>query len=142
MNFKEVKLKLLDTFNDIGRKGKFAPPSDPDNRFAIAWEYYVAKTLKSYAEKREKIAKEQADAAGLLNKPAPGETSMAYKCGSFHIVGKTNQPAVRIDTAKLNVELGKTLGVDAARTLIKKCQVEASPATSFDFVAVEEFENV
>jgi hypothetical protein len=135
MSLADVKIKVSTAFAKIGNVNGTAMPQNDDNRFSIAWEYLIAKALKSMAEKREEKAKEAAKSAGLLDGDfEPGTTVTTYRNSAFNIIAKTANPASRIDAAVLNSELMKELGVVKAAEIIAKATVKNKAATSFDFV--------
>lgn len=131
----DLTIKIATAFAKIGTSNGTAMPQNDDNRFSIAYEYLVAKKLKSLAEGREKKAKEAAQSAGLLNGDfEPGTTITTYKNKAFNIVAKTNQPAERIDPNLLKAKLMIAIGADKAEKIIKQCTVTNKAATSYDFV--------
>lgn len=136
MSLALVKTHIASKLNKLGtsKDAQSAPPPSTDNRFAIAWEYFIADLLCSLATKRKKQAKEAAQEAGLLTKPKPGNTETVYQTEGLQIVGKTKQPAKTINRAKLSSNLMRELGAEKAQKIIADSEEEATAATEYSFV--------
>lgn len=140
MSLALVKLHLSSALSKLGtsKDAKSAPPEgSTDNRFAIAWEYFVADLLCSLATKRRKVAKEAAEEAGILVKPDEGETKIVYNSDGLQIVAKTKTAAETIDPVKLSALLIKELGAAKAQKIIKDSKKKNAPATTFDVVGAD-----
>jgi hypothetical protein len=135
MSLNQIKANIVLAFAKIGTRNGTARPESSDNRFSIAYEYFVADTLASIASKRKENAKKAAETVGLLSIPKPGDTVTCYENEHLQIIAKTNSPAQRLDPTILSNELSKLIGVDKARAMIAKATVENKPATSYSFVA-------
>lgn len=131
----DLTIKIATAFANIGTKNGTATPQNNDNRFAVAYEFFVAKKLKSLADAREKEAKAAAYDAGLLDgKFRPTTTEVVYKSDGLSIIAKTANPAERIDKAVLRGKLVRELGEAKADEIIKFATKESKAATSFDFI--------
>jgi beta-phosphoglucomutase-like phosphatase (HAD superfamily) len=139
MNLSLTKLAITNTLNKLGtsQNGKSAPPPSTDNRFSIAWEYFVADFMASACNKRKEAAKKAAEEAGIITKPGVGETKTVYKADGLQIIGATKSPAERIDAALLHANLMKEFGEEKAQQILAKCKVKSSPATTFIFASEE-----
>lgn len=135
MSLNQTKANIALAFAKIGTKGSTERPASDDNRWSVAYEYFIAATLSSIADKRKENAKKAAQEAGILTVPEPGETASSYDNEHLQIIAKTNNPASRLDATILSNELSKELGVDKARKIIAKATVNNKPATSYEFVA-------
>lgn len=142
MSLNQIKANIVLAFAKIGTRNGTARPQSDDNRFSVAYEYFVADCLASIASKRKENAKKVAEASGLLSVPKVGDTATCYENEHLQIIAKTNSPATRLDGTILSNELSKLLGMDKARTLIAKATVENKPATSYSFVAKMQKEQV
>jgi hypothetical protein len=133
-----VKTHLERVFKRIGTPDDdMTNPPDgvKENRFSIAWEYFIADFACSYWKKRRDKAKKAADEVGLLV-PAPiGSTIKCYKTKELEIIAKTNSPSTRLDESRLVVELTKKMPLVAAKHLIESCKVENNPATTYSVVS-------
>ena len=132
-----IKSTIAHAFADIGKSDDTYPSSaPPSNTFALVWEYYVADMLASMANKRKDEAKEACLSAGLLGdraKMAPGNMVETYNSELLSIHAKMNNPASRIDKAKLRSELIKALGANNASKVLNACTKENAAAVSYEF---------
>ncbi|MCA2510521.1 MAG: hypothetical protein IM561_09075 [Microcystis sp. M60BS1] len=132
-----TKLYLSNLFTNIGEDENTAPPiSVKENRFSIAWEYFISDFSLSYWKKRREKAKKAAEEAQLLI-PAPvGDSNKCYKTKVLEIMSKTNSPSSRLDEQKLIVALTTELKLSlaSAMQLIESCKVANSPATTYSIV--------
>lgn len=136
MSLTQIKLKLIDNLEKLGHKNGTAPLESTDNRNAEAHEFFIADAIRSYAEKRYKNAKSQAEKAGLLfdDKPIPGSTVNTYENENFVIAAKVASPRSQIDSAALRTALIKVVGEDTADNIIKAATKETKPPVSYIFV--------
>lgn len=141
MNLALVKLHINNSLSKLGttKDAKSSPPegASSDNRFPIAWEYFVADLLCSLATKRKDVAKKAAVEAGILVKPDPGETVTIYNSGGLQLIAKTKQASITLDRAALSAELIKELGADKTQRILKKAEKHNTAATTYDFVSSE-----
>lgn len=130
----QIKLKATAAFDKIGNSNGTVQPQSDDNRFSIAWEYFIADLLSSRATKRKELAKKQAEEVGILgSEHSPNTTKLVFDNEHFSISAKTAKPAERLDKALLSAKLIQELGPEKATSIIKQCTIENKPATSFIF---------
>lgn len=136
MNLTDIKLKLLKGFEALGTKnGTAVPEGATDNRFAIAYEMFVAYHISSMAEKRKDKAKKAAlDAGILLDNYKPSSEVSIYVEDGLAIIAKTASPAQRLDPAILRGKLIREVGEKKAQEIIDFSTKESKPATSYIFV--------
>lgn len=130
-----IKIKAASAFDKIGKQNGTAPPQSKDNRFSVAYEFFIASTLASIANKRKEVAKAEAERMGILGEAyTEGSTKQVYSSEEFDIVAKTASAAARLDKAKLMTELIKEVGESKAIKIVAKATTTNKPATSFEFV--------
>lgn len=107
MEMLHKKAAIQKAFSAIGNKNGSAAPEDTDNRFSIAYELFVAKELKSAAEKRYEMAKEAAVAAGVIDetKCVEGSEVNTYSSTHFDIGLKKSASSLTLDKTKLSNKL-------------------------------------
>lgn len=134
MSLNLIKSKALAAFSKIGTTNGTAAPQSDDNRFGIAYEYFIADALAAVAAKRKEQAKEAAKSAGLLGEDhAEATTVETYSNELISISAKTASAAERVDKTALFNELNKKYGaVEAARILSVATKTNKA-ATSFIF---------
>ena len=133
-NMNVLKSKALLNFQKIGTSNGTAPPPSPDNRAAIAHEFFVADFLASASKKRRELAIEAAIEAGVLPEKGvhkAGTTAQTYDNAYLACSVTVKQPAKTLDKVKLSSELSKLVGADQAKALLEKCEKENAPATSY-----------
>lgn len=100
---------------------------------AAAHELMVSGTLRSMADKRLKAAKETCsnlDMTASVSKVAVGTSGELFRGELVTITAQVNNPASRVDMAKLRSELAKSHGLSSAAIegLMKKCSVMNKPS--------------
>ena len=127
---------LAKSFNKIGTANGTARPQSDDNRFGLAFEYYIADRLASIAGKRKEQAKAACKSAGLLGDEdtfKPGNTVQVYDNEHLTINAKTANPANRIDPTELQNVLIRELGEVKALKLIMAATKQNKAAVTYEF---------
>jgi len=107
---------IHDAFAAIGAAGETAMPRSKGNREPVAWEYYVACELSSYAETRKKKAIKAAQLADVVFDPekqplVPGTSAIVYSGDVVEIKVEVGNPQTRLDM-KPFVESLEKAGLD------------------------------
>lgn len=97
------KAAIQKSFSAIGVKNGSSPPQSTDNRFGVAYELFVAKELKSAAEKRYEAAKAAAEEQGVIDKEAAveGVEVNTYQSELFDIGLKKSAGSLSLDKTML-----------------------------------------
>jgi hypothetical protein len=109
MEILHKKAAIQKAFSKIGKSNGSAPPEAGSNTFSAAYELFVAKDLKSQAEKRYEAAKEAAIEQGVLDmdKAVEGTEVNTYSSEYFDIALKTSASSTTLDKTKLQSEMAK-----------------------------------
>jgi hypothetical protein len=99
---------------------------------AAAHELMVSGTLRSVADKRLKKAKETCETLDMttgVSKVAVGTAAELFHGAVVTITAQVNNPASRVDMAKLRNELAKSgMSLAAIEKLMLKCSVKNKPS--------------
>jgi len=129
-----IKSNIAKAFEKIGKTNGTACPPSEANTFPLAYEYFVADQLASYAEKRKKAAKEACEQAGILEHSAtPGNTEITFDSDGLVISAVTKNPSTTIDKTVLKNELVKALGIEKAEKILKAASKENKAPVSYVF---------
>lgn len=129
-----VRASLHKAFAKLGYANAHACPESKKNYEGILHELYVSHEGKSYFEKRHNVAKDavvELVGQDVVDKVAEGTTQSVLEGDAYSLAIKKNAAAMRIDKAKIGVELRKE-GWDQKKVdkFMSKISVSSKPATS------------
>ncbi len=130
----QVRSAIHAALDRVGHRNSHACPGGKGNIDPYLHELFVAHEGWSHFDKRRKLAiKASIDVAGQdeADKVAPGTEQSVLEGEYYSLVIKKNNPAVRIDKAKIGTALRK-LGFDEGQVVqfMTDISTETKPATS------------
>lgn len=145
-----IESKLQLAFNELGvTKGvpqpEFVAPkgnNDPARYVTLhglAWQYFVANTLASAADKRKETAKKACGSVGMFDTAkdiANGSSGVIHQTPDVIITCEKKNPATRLDEGELRVQLA-TIGrlkPELVDKIIAASKKENAPATSYKMI--------
>jgi hypothetical protein len=134
MSLVDKKALAIKNFNKLGVSNGTSPPESSDNRFTIAYEYFIADALASVAAKRKDIAKAAALEAGVLGdreEQKEGNSYNVFSSDDLFIVARVATAVKTLDKTKLMSELVKLVGVEKTAAIIEACSKSNKPAVTY-----------
>ena len=134
MSLVDKKALAIKNFNKLGTSNGTAKPESEDNRFSIAYEYFIADALASVAAKRKDIAKAAALEAGVLgdkDEQKEGNSYSVYSSDGLSIVARVATAVERLDKTALMNELVKHLGAEKAAHIMSAASKTNKPAITY-----------
>lgn len=130
-----IKANAIKQFQRIGTSmPNTQAPQSNDNRSGLAFEYFIADSLKAVAEKRRDAAKAACLEAGVFIAPhelSVGEERESFRDDNIVVTGKKANPATRIDKTELFNVLAKKYGAEEARSIIAQATKENAPSVTY-----------
>jgi len=134
MSLVDKKALAIKNFNKLGVSNGTAPPESEDNRFSIAYEYFIADALASVAAKRKELAKAAALEAGVLGdkeEQKEGNSYNVFDSSGLFIVARVATAVKALDKTKLQSELIKEVGGEKASKIIEAATKTNKPAITY-----------
>ena len=127
------------TFSKIGKTDATAPPPSDSNTFGVAYELFIAESLRSIANARYEAAKDAAIAAGVIQSEYTVGTHIPYNTDGLSIIARRNNDSSTLDKTLLSNILQKDHKFTAADVtkLLDKASKPKKGATTHSF-SVEE----
>jgi len=104
-----LKAAIQKSLSNIGKRNGSAPPESTSNAFGAAYELFVASELRSAANKRYDVAKQQATDVGVIDeeKLMEGAEIATHQNEYFDVTMKQASSSQTLDRTKLSVTLAK-----------------------------------
>jgi len=137
MKIIHLKAAIQKQLSNIGKKNGSAPPESTSNAFGAAYELFVASELRSAANKRYDVAKEQATDVGIIDeeKLVEGSEIAVHSNEYFDVTMKQASSSSTVDKTKLKSTLMVECNLDekSAQKIIDKASKPRKGAVTIGF---------
>jgi len=132
-----LKAAIQKSLSNIGKRNGSAPPESTSNAFGAAYELFVASEIRSAANKRYDVAKQQATDVGVIDeeKLMEGAEIATHSNEYFDVTMKQSASSSSVDKTKLKSVLMVEFNLDdkTAQAVIDKASKPRKGAVTIGF---------